>query len=225
MLVKNWMSKPAITAHVDTRPAEALDLLQRHDIHMLPVMDGGRLVGIVTDRDLQPVSASPILSPPSSGGLDSASPKAIHEIMTQSPVTILCTQTIEDTAELLLIHKLLGLPVVTRVGSLVGVITKSDIFRFIITIIGMGKEGIQLAVELVDRPGCIQEVTDIVRDYGGRVGSVFSSLERAALGYRQAYFRIYGSDRPGLMRVREILQDKLRLLYIIDHREKLSEIF
>jgi acetoin utilization protein AcuB len=89
----------------------------------------------------------------------------------------------------------------------------------------MGKEGIQLAVELVDRPGCIQEVTDIVRDYGGRVGSVFSSLERAALGYRQAYFRIYDIDRPGLARVREILQAKLRLLYIIDHREKLSEIF
>jgi hypothetical protein len=41
MLVKNWMSKPAITAHVDTRPAEALDLMQRHDIHMLPVMEAG----------------------------------------------------------------------------------------------------------------------------------------------------------------------------------------
>lgn len=225
MLVKNWMSKPAITAHVDTRPAEAIDLLQRHDIHMLPVMDGGRLVGIVTDQDLQRVPGARASAPPAPGGVDVVSPEAVREIMTVSPVTISCTQTIEDTAELLLIHKLLGLPVVTPAGSLVGVITKSDIFRFIITIIGMGKEGIQLAVELVDRPGCIQEVTDIVRDFGGRVGSVFSSRERAALGYRQAYFRIYDIDRPGLARVKEILQAKLRLLYIIDHREKLSEIF
>jgi acetoin utilization protein AcuB len=53
MLVKNWMSKPAITVNADAKLVDAINLLEKHEIHMLPAMKGTRLVGIVTDQDLK----------------------------------------------------------------------------------------------------------------------------------------------------------------------------
>ena len=225
MLVKNWMSKPPITINADAVLTDAIKLLRRHEIHMLPVMESERLVGMVTDQDLIRASAPDCTSSTSPDGSDHRLQKAISEIMTMSPVTISHHQTIEDTAELLLVHKILGLPVINQTGEVVGMITKSDIFRFILTTIGMGKDGIQFAIELVDRPGCIQEVTDLMRDYGGRVGTVFSTREKAQKGCRQAYIRIYDIDRPSLSRLKEVLKEKVKMLYIINQREKMSEIF
>ena len=58
MLVKNWMSKNAITANINDSMQDAMKYLKEHDIHMLPVMKKGKLVGIITDRDLKKASAS-----------------------------------------------------------------------------------------------------------------------------------------------------------------------
>jgi len=53
MLVKNWMSKPAITINADATIKDAADLLKNHKIRMLPVMEYDQLVGVITDRDLE----------------------------------------------------------------------------------------------------------------------------------------------------------------------------
>ena len=84
MLVKNWMSKPAITVNADASLVDAIDLLQKYEIHMLPVMKGARLVGIVTDHDLKRASVPDCTSSTSSNGLDYRLQKAISEIMTGS---------------------------------------------------------------------------------------------------------------------------------------------
>ena len=225
MLVKNWMSKPAIIVNVDDSLMDAIKLLQKHEIQRLPVMAGARLVGIVTDQDLKRASAPDSTSSTSPKGLDHRTQKAVGEIMRPSPVTISENQTIEDAVELLLVHRVLGLPVVNHGNKLIGMISKTDIFRFILTIVGIGKDGLQIALELVDRPGCVKEVTDIMRDYGGRLGTVFSTRERAKRGHRQAYIRLYDIDRPSLLRLKEVLRDRVKMLYIINHREKMSEIF
>lgn len=225
MLVKNWMSKPAIIVKADAMLADAVHLLQKHEIQTLPVMKGTRLAGIVTDRDLKNASVPDARSATSPHGADRFLQKKISEIMTMNPVAVCDNQTIEDTAELLLVHNISGLPVINQDRQVVGVITKNDLFRFILTTIGMGKEGIQLAFEMVDRPGCIQAVSDIIRDYGGRIGTIFSTRERAQRGCRQAYIRIYDIDSPGLARLKEVLGKKVKMRYIINHRAKMSEIF
>jgi acetoin utilization protein AcuB len=225
VLVKNWMSKPAIIVKADAMLADAVHLLQKHEIHTLPVMKGARLAGIVTDRDLKNASVPDAWLATSPHGADRLLQKEISEIMTINPVTVCDNQTIEDTAELFLVHNISGLPVTNQARQVVGVITKNDLFRFILTTIGMGKDGIQFAFEMVDRPGCVQAVSDIIRDYGGRIGAIFSTRERAQRGYRQAYIRIYDLDRPGLARLKEVLGEKVTMLYIINQREKMSEIF
>jgi acetoin utilization protein AcuB len=180
---------------------------------------------VVTEQDLKKAAAPDLTSLTSPGGPECRLQKAISETMTMSPVAISHHQTIEDTAEMLLVNRIPGLPVINQTEEVVGMITRSDLLRFILTTIGMGKDGIQFAVEVVNRPGCIKEVTDIMRDYGGRVGAVYSNCQRADNGYRQAYIRIYDLDQPSLSRLKEVLQRKVRMLYIINHKEKMSEIF
>lgn len=225
MLVKNWMSKPAITVNADAMLVDAVHLLQKHEIQTLPVMKAARLVGIITDRDLKNASGPDSALSTSHNGPDSLLQKEISKMMTRNPVTVCENQTIENTAELLLVHKISGLPVTNQAGEVVGMITKNDLFRFILTTIGMGKDGIQFAFEMVDRPGCIQAVSDIIRDYGGRLGTIFSTCERAQRGYRQAYIRIYNLDPPSLARLKEVLGEKVKMHYIINQREKMSEIY
>jgi len=58
MLVKNWMSKEVVTVHVNDTMQDAVKLLRKHGIRMLPVLEQGELVGIVTDRDMKRASAS-----------------------------------------------------------------------------------------------------------------------------------------------------------------------
>lgn len=225
MLVKNWMSKPAVIINSDAILMDAMNLLKKHEIHNLPVLEGTRLVGMVTYQDLKSASASDFTSSTPPGKVHLSLQKPVGEIMEMSPVTIFDNQTIEDTAELFLIHMISGLPVLNQAKEVVGMITKSDLFRFILTAIGMGRDGVQFAVELIDQPGCIKEVTDIMRDYGGRIGTVFSTRERAVSGRRQVYVRICDIDRPSLARLKEVLKEKVKLLYIINQREKMSEIF
>ena len=58
MLVKTWMSSPVIFINLNDSMQDAIKLLKRHHIKMLPVLENGDLVGIVTDRDLSKASAS-----------------------------------------------------------------------------------------------------------------------------------------------------------------------
>ena len=88
MLVKNWMSKPPITVNADTVLVDAINLLQKHEIRMLPVMVGARLVGIVTDQDLKRACAPDSTSSKSPNRQDRRYQKAMSDIMTPSPVTI-----------------------------------------------------------------------------------------------------------------------------------------
>ncbi len=58
MLVSNWMSKPVITIDENDSMKDAIGLLKENNIRILPVIDRGNLVGIVTDRDLERASSS-----------------------------------------------------------------------------------------------------------------------------------------------------------------------
>ena len=62
MLVKNWMSRPPITVKADAALQDAVELLTKHGIHMLPVVDNGHLAGVVTNLDIKRASASEIFS-------------------------------------------------------------------------------------------------------------------------------------------------------------------
>ena len=224
MIVRNWMSKAPVTVDGDDSMQDAMRLLKQHDISMLPVMKKGKLVGVVTDRDLKKASASDATTLEVHELLYLISRIKVKDIMTKDPITVPFDYTVEETAQELLKNGISGAPVVDRDGQVVGVITKTDLFKVIISLTGVGKRGIQFAFQVEDQSGSIKEVSDIIRKYGGRMVSILSSYERAPKGYRNVYIRMYGIDRLKLPQLKEEIKGKTTLLYMIDHRENIRDI-
>jgi len=225
MMVKNWMSQPAITVDAGTLAEDADRLAKRHEIHMLPVMENGRLVGIVTDRDFKGASAPDFSGKKIIGNRHSLPELEVKKIMTPNPVTVSDHCTMEEAAEKLLVHNISGLPVVDQQQKVIGVITKSDLFLLILILTGYGKKGLLIALEVKDRPESLEAITDIVRDYGGRISSIFSTRERSDKGNRRLYIRVLNIDQPILLHLKEVIRNKATLLYIVDHHGKKREIF
>ncbi len=225
MLVKNWMTTKVVFVDVNDSMQQAMKLLKEHDIRMLPVLQKGKLVGIVTDRDLKRASASDATVLEIHELLYLVSKIKIKEIMTKNPVTVPPDFTVEETAEVLLKHKISGAPVVDSAGQVVGTITQTDLFRVLISLTGVGKRGVQFAVQIEDRPGSIKEIADAIRKFGGRMVSILTSYERVPKGFRKIYIRAYNVDRPSLEKLKDELQAKATLLYMIDHRENRREIY
>ena len=225
MLVKHWMSKPVITVDVNDSMDRAIKLLKQHNISMLPVMKKSKLAGIVTDRDLKRASASDATSLETHEITYLISTIKVKDIMTKDPITVPYNYTVEETAQVLLEHKISGVPVVDNEGEMVGAITQRDIFRIIISLTGVGRRGIQFGFEVEDRPGAVKVLTDTIREYGGRMASIMTSYDMAPEGYRRVYIRMYAIDRFKLNRLKEELSEKATVLYMVDHREIKRETY
>ncbi len=130
-VVKDWMTPNPITIMDNATLPEATQLMKDWNIRRLPVVVAGRLIGIITWGDIREASASDSTSLDKfelSYLLDKVT---VGQIMTESPITVRPLTTIARAAQLMLEHKIGGLPVVTH-GQLVGIITESDIFRMLV---------------------------------------------------------------------------------------------
>ena len=219
MLVGNWMTKDVISVDVNDSMQDAARLIRGHKIKRLPVMENGKLVGIVTDRDLKRASASDVTTLEIHELLFLISEIKISDIMTKDPITIPLDYTIDEAAQILLEHKLSGAPVVDDKGQVAGVITQTDIFRVLVLFTGVKKAGIQFAFQLEDRPGSIKEVSDIMRNYGCLLVSILSGQDVQA-GYRRVYIRVRDCDQERLEELKEELKAKSNVLYVMDHAKR-----
>jgi len=225
MLVSNWMSKNVITVDVEDSMHDAVKLMKEKEIRMLPVLKKGKLAGVITDRDLKRSAASDATMLDVHELLYLVSKIKVRNIMTKDPITVPQNFTVEETAEVLLKNKISGAPVVDQNGDVVGTITQTDLFRVLIVLTGVGNRGIQFAFQLEDRPGSIKEVADVIRKYGGRMVSILSSYEEVPEGYRKVYIRMRSIERPNLQKLKEELSRTAALIYMVDHRENIREIF
>lgn len=150
MQVEQWMNRDVVSLGPDDGFRTAMHLIRQKGIRHVPVVEGKRLVGIVTDRDLRQASPS---------GATSLSIHELHyilekltvrEIMTKQVVTIRPDQTVEDAALLLLGHRIGGLPVV-RDGELVGIVTETDILQAFLQLRGKGPLDIAASVVAIER--------------------------------------------------------------------------
>jgi acetoin utilization protein AcuB len=130
--VKDWMSTELITITPDTTLPDADRLMVSKMIRRLPVVEDGRLVGIVTYGDIRDARPSRALSLSIWELNYLVTRLRVAEIMTRNPVTIRPEATIGEAAQLMLRNMISGLPVVDPEGNLVGIITESDIFRMVV---------------------------------------------------------------------------------------------
>ncbi|MCF8067067.1 MAG: CBS and ACT domain-containing protein [Desulfobacterales bacterium] len=225
MLVKNWMTAPAITLEQSDSMEKAIKLLKQHNVRMLPVMVKEKLCGIITDRDIKRASASDATTLDIHELLFLLSKIKIKDIMTKNPIVIPYNHTIEEAAALLLENRISGAPVIGPDNKIAGIITQTDIFRALITLTGFRNKGIMLAVEVEDKPGSIKEVADIIRKYKGRISSILSSAENAPKGLKKVYIRTHCLSRKTFPEVRKEINKIATLMYMVDHREDIREIY
>ena len=212
MLVQKWMSENVITIGPHESVIKATILLRDNKIKRLPVVKKDKLVGIVTDKDVRRVS------------LPSDNLK-VENIMTKNPVAVPWNYTIGETAETLLRYNISGVPVVGLENQVIGIITEGDLFKVLVPLTGVGDKGIQLALFVMDRPGSIKGITDIIRANGGRMMSILTSYDSAPRGYLRVILRLHGVDRDKFQKMREIIAKKACLLYWVDHRNNMRDIY
>jgi len=146
MYIHEYMKSPVITATPDTLLDDALRTMHENHIRRLPVMDNGKLVGLVTRhglREAMPLTAIPL----SIWGIHyQLSKMKVRDVMITDVITVAPDTTVEEAAALTEKHKIGTLPVVDNKGNLVGIITSTDLLRLLTQILGFGKKGERLHI-------------------------------------------------------------------------------
>lgn len=225
MLVRDWMSKTVASIEVDDFMSHAISVMKEKKVRMLPVLKKGELVGVVSVTDIKKASASDATALDVHEMLYLLTRIRIQDIMSKTPITVPPDYTIEETAEVLMTHNVSGVPVVDGSGKVVGIITRNDLFKALISMSGLGRHGFLFGFKIEDRPGSIKELTDVIRAHGGRIASILSSYDRAPAGFRLTFIRAYDIERSKLEELLAVLKQKALMLYYVDHRENRREVY
>jgi acetoin utilization protein AcuB len=175
LLVKDSMPREVVVLSPQTTAAEALALCREKHIRHLPVLEEGRLAGIVSDRDLR--SAAPALGDP-----DRASALEeirISDVTTRDVVTARPDDPIEEAANRMRERRIGCLPVVED-GELVGIITSSDVMEALVYLVGAHEPGSRLEVVMPDRPGTLAGVAGIFGALGINIVGVVAGPSHEA---------------------------------------------
>ena len=161
MLVRDWMTKDPVVVAPDTPVLEAIRLFKEKGFRRLPVMEGGRLVGLVTDKDLKDAmpSKATTLSVWEMNYL--LAKLTVREVMARPVVTVEADAPLEKAALLMEERKIGGLPVMEG-ERLVGIITVTDMLRAFIEVLGLKLGGLRITVDIPDVPGALAQMAQAV---------------------------------------------------------------
>jgi acetoin utilization protein AcuB len=181
VFVRNWMSAPAIVIPPITPAGSALSFMEKRGIRRLPVVEDGRLLGVVTRSDLLAAL-----------GKDKAKrqgeERSVDLIMTRKPFTVEQEETLERAALLMLQKKVSGLPVVDQT-RVVGIITESDVFRALCQILGVGEKGARVVMSVKDDEDVLAEVRKRLKGLGMRS---LATYHNPSLGRWEVVLRVRG---------------------------------
>lgn len=222
MLVKGWMSTDVISIDEETSVMKASQIMKENHIRRLPVINQGKLAGIVTDRDLKDASPSKATTLDVHELYYLLSELKVKDIMSRDLIIIGPDETVELAAVKMLENNISGLPVVNKEGLVVGILTMNDVFKVLISITGIYRGGIQFAFALPDRPGAIGQVANMIRSHGGSMVSILSSLDSDEEDSRNVFIRIREMPQEKLKAMVDDLEQNFVLLYSV--RDQLDTI-
>lgn len=206
LLARDWMTRKLVTLSPEASVAEALTLCRERRIRHIPILEEGRLVGIVSDRDLR--DASPAL-----GDAQRASALQkirVGDVMTREVSTADPQDSIENLAQEMYELKIGSLPVVAEgpmvdkglvavaEEELMGIVTSSDVMRALVTLAGLPEPGCRIEVRAPNREGILAEVAGKIQDLEVDIFSVLSDPDRRS-GNRTMVFQLEITDPSSVM--------------------------
>lgn len=178
MLVRAYMTEKPVTIRPESDFLAAVAILKAGRFHSLPVVTAeGELVGIVTDKDLAAAS------PPSVDTMEPRKPDfygvhlTVAQVMNPDYVAIEPDVPLEEAA-LVMLGKKVDRLLIVEDGSLIGIITYTDIFRQLVTILGGGSSALRLMVEVPNVPGQLAQLASAIASVGGNIVSVATAGQR-----------------------------------------------
>jgi acetoin utilization protein AcuB len=188
VLVQDVMQTKLLTVTPETTLPEALRLTAQRGIRHLPVLDGDKLVGMVSDRDLKRAMASTATSLEAHELNYLLDRLCVREFMTGAVITIGAMSPIEDAARLMILEKIGALPVTDYSERLVGLVTETDVLRLFVRALGAGEPSSRLDVMLSDRPHALAEVVQTVEGAGADISSLVTLVNDG--GFKEAVIRV-----------------------------------
>ena len=213
MFVGDRMSSPAVTVTADTPFQDALKLMHDHRFRRLPVVKKrGKLIGIVSERDLLYASPSPATSLSVWEITSLLSKIQVRKIMTKEVIATTPDTPIEDAAHLMADNKIGGLPVVDERNRVVGVITETDIFKTFVEMFAGGHSGLRLTLKIPEGKDVLLELCRAISELDGNIVSV-GSFYGDVSGERGLVAKIRGAREAQLLYTLEALGD-----HVVDAR-------
>ncbi len=193
------MTKNPITVDSETLVLDARKILEENHIRRLPIVNKGKLVGIVTQHDLLEASPSPATSLSVHELNYLLSKMKVKDIMKKNPVTVPPDTPFEEALRIGQEKKIGSFPVVDN-GKLVGIATESDIVRFLTRALGISEEGSRITIEgLGGKLGDLEKITAIVDQHHTIILSMISS-PRSEKGDWMIVLRLKTTDPNPIVR-------------------------
>lgn len=202
MFVRDYMTPNPIVVDPDISFPEATSLMRKRKIRRLPVVENGRLVGIIVEKDLLSNQPSPatLLSIHEMYAL--LERLRVRQMMSRPVITVEGDCPVEEAARIMVEHKIGCLPIM-QADNLVGIITETDVFKVLVEVLGGQESGLRLTLSLTERVGELSKLTAQIAQAGGNISAVTSSR---ILGdsRREVMIKITGVEESTL---RTIMQD------------------
>ncbi len=172
MIIERRMTRNPVTISPDANLSEASELMKREKVHRLPVLDKDKnLVGVISEKDILYASPSPATSLSIHEMAYLLSKLTVKKLMSKNPVTITKDTTVEEAARLMVDQDLSCLPVIDEEGRLVGIVSKSDLFKILLELFGARSFGVRVSFLVDDKPGTLAKISTLISEAGGNIVS------------------------------------------------------
>ena len=174
MIVKEVMRTNVVFISSETKITEAKNIMMENKFSKLPVVDYGKLVGIVTKNDL--LKAEPSLATT----LDMfeigylLSKLTVKKVMMTNVITVSPDEVVEEAARIMVDNEISCLPVV-KDDALIGIIAESDLFNLFTDILGARQKGVRVVAFVDDKPGQLAKVTKEISDLNANIISAVTT--------------------------------------------------
>lgn len=192
MYVSNRMTSNPVTITTKTSARKALDIMQSKGFSNIPVMDNGRIVGIIAKED--------IINQYFCGekGYTLMEDTLVEEVMTKEYVTIRKMDYIEKAVVLLKEKDISALPVLDSDNRLVGIITRTDVFDAFTDAMGLDNKGTRIYMVVPEFIGQLAKIANIVRHHGISIEAL-SVFDSGIVNTKQVIMKVSSKEVDGLV--------------------------
>ncbi|MBZ5202818.1 CBS domain-containing protein [Planomicrobium chinense] len=185
MLIEEIMKTDVYTLHPDQTVQDVVDLFEEKRIRHAPVVENGKVVGVVTERDLKDALPSRFSVSPKINAYE----KLVSEIMAKNPITAHPMDFVEETALIFYEQKIGCLPVVSQ-EKLVGFLTETDLLYKYIELTGAHQPGSHIEIRVPNRSGILYEVSKVFYNQHVNVLSVLVYPDKKNSSNKILVFRV-----------------------------------